>query len=135
MIAIGTDIVDKRRIERLYQRHGTRFPRRILTPAEMDDFERTQDSVGFLARRFCAKEAISKVLGTGFSRGVRFIDLEIVHDGLGKPLVRLHGAAKRQAELSGLSSIELSISDERNYAVAFALGQAGSQAGSTSPSY
>ncbi len=120
-VAIGTDIVDKRRIVALHDRHGDRFVQRILTRAEQDDLARTRDTGGFLARRFCAKEAVSKVLGTGMAQGISFRDIEIGHDALGRPLVRLHGQARHRARELGIGEIALSISDERNYAVAFAI--------------
>ena len=125
-VAIGTDIVDKRRIAGLHERHGERFARRILTRAELDDLARTRDVGGFLARRFCAKEAVSKVLGTGLAQGITFHDIEIAHDALGRPLVRLHGKARHRARELGIGEIALSISDERAYAVAFAIGHAAS---------
>ncbi len=120
MIAgVGTDIVAVARLERALERHGERLARRVLATPELRAFEQTGSRVAFLARRFAAKEAASKALGTGFSQGVTLRDLEVVHDAWGKPGLRFHRAAAERATALGVIRAELSITDEREYAVAF----------------
>ncbi|ABM60825.1 holo-ACP synthase [Halorhodospira halophila] len=122
MIAgIGTDIVAVVRLERALERHGERFAQRILAPTELLNFREGGATAAFLARRFAAKEAASKALGTGFSDGVTLRDLEVVHDVRGQPSLRFHGAAAERAVALGVSEAALSLSDEREYAVAFVI--------------
>lgn len=116
---IGTDLVEIARLEAALERHGERFGERILGEHERGEWRRLGRSARFLAKRFAAKEAAAKALGTGFRGGIRFRDIQVGHDALGKPRLEFAaGAAVRAAEL-GVVSSELSISDERLYAVAF----------------
>lgn len=117
---IGTDVVELARIEASLQRHPERFPARILARDELRDFKALNgQQVAFLAKRFASKEAASKALGCGFRDGLRFADFEVIHDKLGKPMLRFHGrAAELVAEL-GIVRSHLSIADERASAVAF----------------
>lgn len=115
---LGIDIVKVERIERALQRHGRRFPRRILTEAE-DAYVR--DRPENLAGRWAAKEAVSKVLGLGV-RGVGWREIEVVRLPTGQPTVRLHDRALRRADQLGMECIAVSISHEREYAVAIAFG-------------
>ncbi|MBK5936900.1 MAG: holo-ACP synthase [Halorhodospira halophila] len=120
MIAgIGTDIVAVVRLERALERHGERLARRVLAPGELQGFQESGGTAAFLARRFAAKEAASKALGTGLSDGVTLRDLEVVHDARGKPSLRFHGAAAERAAALRVNEAALSLSDEREYAVAF----------------
>jgi len=115
---LGVDIVKVERIERALQKHGRRFPLRILTEAE-DAYVR--DRPENLAGRWAAKEAVSKVLGLGV-RGVGWREIEIVRLPTGQPTVRLHDRALRRADQLGMERIAVSISHEREYAVAIAFG-------------
>ena len=119
VIGIGTDIVQIDRIARVYEKQGERFLKRILTAAEQDIFNQRQQSMSFLANRYAAKEAIAKALGTGIAKGVNFFDLEVLPDSFGAPQVVLHGYAKQLLQEKGGSRADISISDERDYAVAF----------------
>lgn len=121
MIAIGTDIVDIRRIESSLQRQGDAFVERILTVAEILEFERFKRRPAYLAKRFAAKEAVAKALGTGIGYGVSFQNIEISNNTMGAPQVALNGGAEEKLQELGASSVRLSLSDERNYAVAFAV--------------
>jgi holo-[acyl-carrier protein] synthase len=93
IIGIGTDLVDIRRIERTIARHGERFLSRIFTESERARAERRVNAVETYAKRFAAKEACAKALGTGFRRGVFFRDIGVVNLASGKPTLRLAGGA------------------------------------------
>ena len=115
---LGIDISNIERIRNALAKHGRRFPMRMLTPAE-DAYVR--DRPEKLAGRWAAKEAVSKVLGLGV-RGVGWREIEIVRLPTGQPTVRLHDRALRRAEQLGMERIAVSISHEREYAVAIAFG-------------
>ena len=122
---IGSDIVHVKRISRVWQHHKDHFAQRILTASEFDEFKLQSDPSRFLAKRFAAKEAISKALGTGFRQGVSWQDIKITHDALGKPHVVLSGQALAVCTSSEIQQIKITISDEYEYVVAFAIAQAG----------
>ena len=115
---LGIDICKVDRIRNALAKHGRRFPKRILTEAE-DAYVR--DRPENLAGRWAAKEAVSKVLGLGV-RGVGWREIEIVRLPTGQPTVRLHDRALRRAEQLGMERIAVSISHEREWAVAIAFG-------------
>jgi holo-[acyl-carrier protein] synthase len=120
MIAIGTDILEISRVEATLERNGERFMRRILCPAEQREFATAVQPARLLAKRFAAKEAIAKALGTGIGRGVSWQDMTVEHDGNGAPHVVLRGGALEVAEGLGGSRMLLSLADETGYVVAFA---------------
>jgi holo-[acyl-carrier protein] synthase len=121
MLGIGTDIVQIARIEGVIERQGMRFVQRILTPGELEEYAISRLGARLLAKRFAAKEAIVKALGTGIGHGVGWQDMIIEHDDKGAPLVVLRaGAAERARQLGG-SSMLLSLADESDYVVAFAV--------------
>lgn len=120
IIGIGADLCEIERIREAVSRHGDQFAQRILSTAELADFDglnRTMQA-SFLAKRFAAKEAVAKALGTGIGRGFGFHDITITHDELGKPMVSLN---VNNSTLDGARQyrIHLSISDERTHAIAF----------------
>ena len=115
---LGIDIIKVERIRRSLARFGKRFSTRVLTPAEAAYVRERAET---FAGRWAAKEAISKVLGLGV-RGVGWREIEIVRLPTGQPSVRLNGRAKRRAEQLGMARIAVSISHERDYAVAIAYG-------------
>jgi holo-[acyl-carrier protein] synthase len=121
VIAVGTDILRVGRIDEVLSRLGGRFVRRILTQQEQAEFHASGQPGRLLAKRFAAKEAIAKSLGTGIGRGVSWQDIQIEHDANGAPRVLLLGGAKRAALERGGSRVELSLADEREYVVAFAV--------------
>ncbi|MFK7975570.1 MAG: holo-ACP synthase [Halioglobus sp.] len=121
MIAIGTDILQIERIESVLERQGLRFVQRILTPDELEEFGVSQQPARFLAKRFAAKEAIAKALGTGIGRGVSWQHMQIEHDDFGAPQVVLTEGAKRVAAEKGAATVALSLADEKDYVVAFAV--------------
>jgi holo-[acyl-carrier protein] synthase len=125
ILGIGTDLVDIRRIERTIARHGDRFLHRIFTSTERELAERRADRAATYAKRFAAKEACAKALGTGFRDGVFFRDLGVVNLPSGRPTMRLVGAAlcRLQALVpTGFEpQIDLAITDEYPMAQAFVI--------------
>jgi holo-[acyl-carrier protein] synthase len=123
IVGIGTDLVDIRRIERTIARHGDRFLQRIFTEAERELARRRRNSIATYAKRFAAKEACAKALGTGFRDGVFFRDLGVVNLPSGQPTMRLTGAALRRLRAivpAGFEPrIDLAITDEYPMAQAF----------------
>ncbi|MFO1540994.1 MAG: holo-ACP synthase [Chloroflexota bacterium] len=115
---LGIDIVSVPRITAALARHGARFPARILTDAEA---AYVRDRPETLAGRWAATEAVSKVLGLGV-RGVGWREIEIVRLPTGQPTVRLHDRALRRADQLGMERVAVSISHEREFAVAIAFG-------------
>lgn len=122
---IGTDMVLVSRIEAVLGRQGERFARRILTEAEWQRYAVHGQPARFLAKRFAAKEAILKALGTGLGQGMSWHCIQIDRDPLGAPQVVLSGAALARLEAGGGGAMLLSLSDEREQALAFAVWSPG----------
>ncbi|EKO3978342.1 holo-ACP synthase [Vibrio fluvialis] len=118
IVGLGTDIAEIERIEKALARSGRAFAERILTPQELTQFDGLKQQGRYLAKRFAAKEAASKALGTGIAHGVSFQDFAVSNDDNGKPLLSLSGKAAELAQRSQVASVHLTISDERHYAVA-----------------
>ena len=118
---IGTDILQRDRVERVYQRFGNRFVDHLLMPEERALFERAKDKVRFLAMRFAAKEAVVKAMGTGFANGMWIRDAGTVPDRLGQPQVIFSDRGKAACEVRGIQSGHLSLSDEAGLIVAVAI--------------
>jgi holo-[acyl-carrier protein] synthase len=118
---IGTDLLDQSRIARIVEKQGERFAKRILTPEELTLWASRDYSVNYLAKRFAAKEAISKALGTGIAQGVGFQQMTITSDVAGKPMVTLTGQALIRAQELGGKQVMLSLSDEGEMILAFAI--------------
>jgi len=116
ILGLGSDLVDIRRIEATLERFGTRFTHRIFTPGERDKSERRAARAASYARRFAAKEACAKALGTGFRKAVYWRDMEVVNLPGGKPSMRLTGGAlARLASLvpAGMrAQIDVSLTDD-----------------------
>ncbi len=119
ILGVGTDIVQVERIDALHRRFGERLERRILDPAELEELAESREPGRFLAKRFAAKEAAAKALGTGFAGGVAFHQIRVTHEPSGRPGLALRGRAGEVARGLGVGASFLSISDERAYAVAF----------------
>lgn len=118
-IAIGTDIVEIQRIASALERQGDKFVQRILTESEIVEYQARGNSVAFLAKRFAAKEAIAKALGTGIGRGISFQHMIVSNNSDGAPQVELQANAAERLKQLGGSKVLLSLSDEKNYALAY----------------
>lgn len=117
IVGLGTDIVEIRRIEQSLAR-TPRLSERILTEVEREFFALHRQPARYLAKRFAAKEAAAKALGTGIAKGVSFLDFTVSNDVLGRPVLTLSGAALARAEQLQVSAIWLSLTDEQAYASA-----------------
>ena len=117
----GIDLVEVERLRETYKNFGNRFLTRICDPLEIEQFNKKsyRAKPNFLAKNFAAKEAVSKVLGVGFSQGVRPKDIVVLRR-YGSPKVELKGKAKELANKKGIDNISLSLSDTDNLAVAVA---------------
>jgi holo-[acyl-carrier protein] synthase len=119
MHSVGVDIIEISRIEAAAAIYGERFFNRIFTPEEQKLCRR---KYGLLAGRFAGKEAVMKALGTGV-RGIKWKEIEILSERSGKPFIRLHGNARIKADALGLDELAISLSDSKEYAVAFVVAQ------------
>jgi holo-[acyl-carrier protein] synthase len=128
IVGIGSDLADIRRVQRVLERFGPRFVERIFTDVEKARAERKGDPAASYAKRFAAKEACSKALGTGIRGGVFWRDMGVVNAPSGQPTMRLTGgAAARLAALipPGMQAqIHLSLTDDHPYAQAFVIIEA-----------
>ena len=118
IFGIGIDVVEPQRIERLRDKYGDRFARRVLTPLEWPGYQRTVRPVLFLANRFAAKEAFSKAMGTGFRYPVTLQCISVVQNAVGKPSLEFHPILERLISSRGIVRHHLTISDERALACA-----------------
>ena len=118
MIGIGVDIVNIARVEQVCEKFGERFAKKVLAPAELQSLS---IDPRVLAKRFAAKEAVAKALGTGFRLGITMPSIRIEKNQLNQPQVVLTGAAKTRLDSIGGTEVLLSISDEVDSVVAFAV--------------
>ena len=116
---IGTDIVSTTRIEAALARFGERFAMRVLAPEEREAFLASEHPARFLAKRFAAKEALAKAIGTGLRHPVTLHGIHVVHDPLGRPGLGFGPELMEALQARGIRSHHLSISDEKDMAVAF----------------
>ncbi|MEQ1526977.1 MAG: holo-ACP synthase [Gallionella sp.] len=119
IFGIGTDVVEFARIENLFARYGERFARRVLSEREWAEFQANTNQPRFLAKRFAAKEAFSKAVGSGLCEPVSLRRIAITHDGLGKPVLQFDEKLRSYLAQLGINAHHLSISDERSTVVAF----------------
>jgi holo-[acyl-carrier protein] synthase len=115
---IGTDIIEIDRIKQVIDRWGERFLHRVYTEPELNLYGRRPQA---LAAGFASKEAVMKLLGTG-ARGVGWREIETLHHPSGKPLIRLNGRARKEADKQGIKEIAVSLAHSREYATATAIG-------------
>jgi holo-[acyl-carrier protein] synthase len=120
ILGVGTDIVAISRVAAALDRHGERFAARILRPEELALWRRQRRPEAWLAKRFAAKEALAKALGTGIG-AVSWQDFAVLPEPGGAPLVHSHGRARQLLAVRGATRVWISLSDEREQALAFAL--------------
>lgn len=116
---IGTDIVSVARIRKNLDRYGLRFAQRILSDEELAGFSHSRSPAHFVAKRFAAKEAAAKALGTGFSRGIGPRQISVSRQRGQRPMLRFDGAAGELVRSRGMTGAHLSLTDEDEHAVAF----------------
>jgi len=119
IFGIGTDVVAYARIEKMHGHHGERAAQRILSGAELAEYAASTDQARLLMKRFAAKEALAKALGSGMRHPVSFQRISVTHDALGKPGFEFDPELAAHMEQLGVTRHHLSISDERDVAVAF----------------
>ena len=122
-IGIGTDITECLRIARMIERHGELFINRVYTPEEIRYCQNRKQSTQHFTGRWAAKEAILKALGTGWRRGISWLDMEIRNDASGRPLVAVGGGVKEVVEQLGVRRLLVSISHCRTHATAVAIAE------------
>lgn len=115
---LGTDIVEIDRVRQAFARFGERYRRRIFTPGEQAHCDGFASGLEHYAARWAAKEATVKALGTGFSRGIRWLDIEVLPSAAGQPLLHLTGRAAEIAREQGVRAAHVSLSHGREHAVA-----------------
>ncbi len=119
-IAHGIDLVDFPRIAEMFERHGQRFMDRVFTEAEQQYANANKNKMEKLAGRFAAKEAILKLLGTGWRGKIAWTDIEIINNEMGQPQVTISGEVKEIAQRLGIGDISVSITHTANFAIASA---------------
>ncbi len=119
IFGIGTDIVRIARMAENLARYGERFAARILSDAELTVFQQSTQPAQFLAKRFAAKEAAAKALGTGFRDGLSLRDIGVANDALGKPALVFSARAQEMLKKQEVIASHLSLADEREYAIAY----------------
>ena len=121
IIGIGTDLVRIDRLERAMSRFGERFAERVFTRRERQLCSQKKDRFSCFAKRFAAKEALVKAMGTGMRQGVWFRDVEVLNNPLGQPVITLQGQAGWRVGQLGPVKIHVSLSDEGGFALAFVM--------------
>ena len=118
VVGVGTDLTEIARIAHSVERYGERFLTRIFTPREIEYCQRKKNAAESFAARFAAKEAAAKALGTGISRGVTWLEIEVTRELSGKPILQLSGRAAARARALGVTHISLSLTHSRDVALA-----------------
>ena len=129
IIAHGIDLVDFPRIEQMISRHGERFLNRVFTAAERNYAESNKNKMEKLAGRFAAKEAVLKLMGTGWRGKIAWTDIEVINNPAGRPEVNLHGEVEKIADKLGIKHVSISITHTGNFAIASAVALAQSYEG------
>jgi holo-[acyl-carrier protein] synthase len=119
IFGIGTDIVRVARMQKNIERYGEKFAERILTTAELEEFRKEIRQAHFLAKRFAAKEAAAKAMGTGFRDGLMLHHIGVTHDAAGKPMLVFTDEAEAFIRQHGIRNVQVSLADEEDHAVAF----------------
>jgi holo-[acyl-carrier protein] synthase len=116
---IGTDLVDIVRVQRVLDRYGERFVNRILTPEERERFARTKAKANHLAKRFAAKEAFSKAIGSGIRSPFRWHSITVARDSKGKPTLKPDMRMAEYLAKNGVTHFHVSLTDDAQVAMAF----------------
>ncbi len=124
ILAHGIDLVDFGRIEQMLSRHDEHFLNRVFTAQEQADANAVKNRVEKLSGRFAAKEAVMKLIGTGWRDGIAWTDIEVVNNALGQPIVNISDKVKELTEAAGIEQITLSITHTSNFAIASAVALA-----------
>jgi len=124
IVAHGIDLVDCPRIKAMIERHGERFVQRVFTAAEQAYAEANKNEIEKLAGRFAAKEAVLKLVGTGWRGKIAWTDIEIINNSSGQPEVTLNGEVEKIADKLGIKHISVSITHTANFAIASAVALA-----------
>jgi holo-[acyl-carrier protein] synthase len=120
-LAHGIDLVDFARIESMIEQHGQRFLDRVFTAREQSEAAGVKNRIEKLSGRFAAKEAVMKLVGTGWRGGVAWTDIEVTNGPMGEPRLEISGEIRRVAEGIGIGPIALSITHTANFAIASAV--------------
>jgi holo-[acyl-carrier protein] synthase len=118
IVGMGIDLAEVERMEAAIRRHGRALVERVFTPGEIRYCESHRNATERYAARFAAKEAAMKALGTGWRRGVRWVDIEVANEPGGRPTLRLHGRTKELAEEHGVRRVSLSMTHTSGFALA-----------------
>jgi holo-[acyl-carrier protein] synthase len=121
IFGIGTDLCDIARIQRALDRFGERFAGKILVAAELERFRQHHSPAAFLAKRFAAKEAFSKAIGTGIQIPISWHDIWVESEASGKPLLCFSGRLRAVLHRQGIASVHVSLTDEKGLACAFVI--------------
>jgi holo-[acyl-carrier protein] synthase len=122
IVGLGTDIVEIVRIGQVIERHGELFLNRVFTDGEIRYCQRRREYIQHYAGRWAAKEAVMKTLGTGWTRGVGWKDIEVCSTKSGQPIIVIRGQARELADLLGIDEVLITISHCRAFATATAVG-------------
>ncbi len=120
LLGVGIDIVELDRIRKITDKHADQFLKKILHSKELDEITELTNTISFAAKRFAVKEAAAKALGTGIGKQLSFTDMYVIHDDLGKPLLRFTQECQTRLDLFNKNTL-LTIADEKSYAVAHVL--------------
>lgn len=121
IVGLGTDIIEILRIGEMIERHGELFLQRVYTEQEIRYCQRRKEAIQHYAGRWAAKEAVMKTLGTGFVKGIRWKDIEVVSRRSGAPVIQLAGGALEKSKALGIDQVLITISHCRTYATATAI--------------
>jgi holo-[acyl-carrier protein] synthase len=125
LYGIGVDLVQISRMEKVIQRWGERFLRRVFTENELAVCSRRVKPASAFALRFAAKEAFAKAMGLGMRQGVAWRDIEVFHHPGGRPGLRIHGTASDICRKQHINAVHVSLSDEGDYGVATVMLESG----------
>ena len=123
---IGTDLLDKKRIEKLFLPYGEKFINKILSEREKKELKQKKNQdrqISYLSNNFACKEAFSKALGLGFSEGLSFKDVEILRNRKGAPRLELSKKVCKKVETLGFKRFHITISDTEDFSLAFIVGE------------